>query len=91
MADVTPPEDPRVGRFWSAGLVVEKESGIIVGSIDFPLKKGPVAPRPAPQMVLSLAMDSREDGDSWMEEQWEKWYSSDAAVSPTRPFYAALN
>lgn len=91
MADVTPPEDPRGGRFcvecWTGG----GESGIIVGSIDFPLKKGPVASRPAPQMVLSLAMDSREDGDSWMEEQWEKWYGSDAAVSPTRPFYAALN
>lgn len=84
MADVSPlrtlVEDVSV---WSAGRVVKKESGIIVGSID--PNKGPVAPRPAPQMVLSLAMDSREDGDSWMEEQWEKWYSSHVA------FCTALN
>lgn len=25
-------------------------------------------------MVLNLAMESNEDGESWVEEQWEKWY-----------------
>ncbi|XP_052399895.1 C-Jun-amino-terminal kinase-interacting protein 1 [Carassius gibelio] len=32
-------------------------------------------------MVLSLAMDSREDGDSWMEEQWEKWLTHDISLN----------
>ncbi|XP_057186181.1 C-Jun-amino-terminal kinase-interacting protein 1a isoform X1 [Triplophysa rosa] len=32
-------------------------------------------------MVLSLAMDSREDGDSWMEEQWEKWLTNDISLT----------
>ncbi|XP_065147713.1 C-Jun-amino-terminal kinase-interacting protein 1a [Paramisgurnus dabryanus] len=32
-------------------------------------------------MVLSLAMDSREDGDSWMEEQWEKWLTRDISLN----------
>ncbi|KTG36744.1 hypothetical protein cypCar_00009626 [Cyprinus carpio] len=32
-------------------------------------------------MVLCLAMDSREDGDSWMEEQWEKWLTHDISLN----------
>ncbi|XP_022539587.2 C-Jun-amino-terminal kinase-interacting protein 1a [Astyanax mexicanus] len=31
-------------------------------------------------MVLCLAMDSREDGDSWMEDQWEKWLTHDMSL-----------
>ncbi|XP_051975885.1 C-Jun-amino-terminal kinase-interacting protein 1-like [Xyrauchen texanus] len=32
-------------------------------------------------MVLCLAMDSRENGDSWVEEQWEKWLTHDISLS----------
>ncbi|XP_076878336.1 LOW QUALITY PROTEIN: C-Jun-amino-terminal kinase-interacting protein 1a [Brachyhypopomus gauderio] len=31
-------------------------------------------------MVLCLPMDSREDGDSWMEDQWEKWLTHDMSL-----------
>ncbi|XP_062856215.1 C-Jun-amino-terminal kinase-interacting protein 1a [Trichomycterus rosablanca] len=31
-------------------------------------------------MVLCLAMDSREDGEAWMEEQWEKWLTNDMSL-----------
>ncbi|KAK2838453.1 hypothetical protein Q7C36_013267 [Tachysurus vachellii] len=31
-------------------------------------------------MVLCLVMDSREDGDAWMEEQWEKWLTYDMSL-----------
>ncbi|NP_001338595.1 C-Jun-amino-terminal kinase-interacting protein 1a [Danio rerio] len=31
-------------------------------------------------MVLSLAMDSREEWDGWMEEQWEKWLTHDISL-----------
>ncbi|XP_048113163.1 C-Jun-amino-terminal kinase-interacting protein 1a [Alosa alosa] len=31
-------------------------------------------------MVFSLAMESNEDGESWVEEQWEKWLTHDISL-----------
>ncbi|TRY98077.1 hypothetical protein DNTS_023530 [Danionella cerebrum] len=32
-------------------------------------------------MVFCQAMDPREDGDGWMEEQWEKWLTQDISLN----------